>query len=63
MKLTSIVILSVVGFLLAYDFVIYLLHGDQATLSYVITKAARQHMSIPFFAGVLAGHLFLNQKQ
>jgi len=56
MQLTSVALLVLLALVVAYDLFAVLTHRD--TLSEGIWKASRRWPVIPFFFGVLAGHLF-----
>lgn len=60
--MTKIIILSVVAALIAYDCFAYFKWGVDATISRVILRWSKFDVWIVLAAGILIGHLFLDQE-
>lgn len=60
-RITALVIIATIILLLLYDTAVGLIGGTNATISWVILQAAHKFLAVPFFAGLLMGHLFLGQ--
>lgn len=60
-RITALVIIATIVLLLLYDTAIALRAGTNATISWVSLEAAHKFLAVPFFSGLLMGHLFLGQ--
>jgi hypothetical protein len=58
MNLTLWFIIIMVGLTLAYDGIIAVTRGIDATVSRQLLKLGQQWPIVPFLLGVVAGHLF-----
>lgn len=58
MTLTQIIIIVVIAIVLAIDLVLYLVRGDDATISRTLLKLAQGWPIVPLLFGILMGHLF-----
>ena len=55
-KMTGLVILAVIGFLVVYDVIVEIKFGYRATISQVIFDTVQKFPWMAFAAGFLCGH-------
>jgi hypothetical protein len=61
MKVTQIVIVAIIAFVLVGDLILGSVFGKEGTISSVIIAWSKRYPFIAFAAGFLAGHLFAQE--
>jgi len=57
-KVTVTILIVTLVLLVAWDIIAIALAGEGVSISYWLTKFAKEHYSLPFIAGALLGHWF-----